>query len=231
MAIYGISDLHLAIGADKPMDVFGGPWINYHDKIYTNWLQTVTPQDTVLIPGDISWAMTLDEFKPDLDFLNQLPGRKIYVRGNHDYWWTSLSKVRELLGSNAYALQNDGVELEEGIVLAGTRGWLCPNDREFTEHDKKIYERELHRLTLSLAHAAKQNPRELWVMTHYMPVNDRHEDNEIIALLSEFQVKKVFYGHLHSYGHEIKIEGTHWNMEFHLLSSDYLRFKPKLLFP
>ncbi len=231
MAIYGISDLHLSTGTDKPMDVFGGPWINYHDKIRTHWLETVTDRDTVLIPGDISWAMTLEEFAPDLDFLNQLPGRKIYLRGNHDYWWTSLSKVRELLSHNAYAMQNDSVALEEGIVLAGTRGWICPNDREFTAHDKKIYEREVHRLALSLAHAAKQNPRELWAMTHYMPVNDKHEKNEIIALLAEYQVKKVFYGHLHSYGHEIKIEGTHWDMEFHLIASDYLQFKPKLLFP
>ncbi len=231
MAIFGISDLHLALGVNKPMDVFGSVWQNHHEQIRTHWLERITDNDIVLIPGDISWAMTLEEFQPDLEYLNSLPGKKIYLRGNHDYWWGSLKKVRTMFGESSYAIQNDSVPLEDGIVLAGTRGWICPNDREFTEHDRKIYDREVHRLKLSLEHASTYDPKEIWVMTHYMPVNDKHEQNDMIDVLKEYNVTTVLYGHLHSYGHDIKIEGTHWDMEFHLISCDYLRFAPKLLYP
>jgi len=227
LAIYGISDLHLSLGTNKPMDIFGMQWLDHHEKIRANWLDIVTDEDIILIPGDISWALTIEEFMPDLEFINSLPGKKILLRGNHDYWWTSLNKVRSILPNNCYALQNDSIILGNDIVLAGSRGWTCPNDREYTQHDQKIYERELIRLELSLADAAKHSCNELWVMMHYMPTNDKHEHNELISLMTRYQVSKVLYGHLHSYGHDIKIEGTHWDIEFHLISCDYINFIPK----
>lgn len=229
MAIFGISDLHLSFGVDKPMDIFGDHWANHDQQMKKHWIDTITDEDIVLVPGDISWAMNFDEFIPDLDFMRTLPGFKILVRGNHDYWWSSISKVRQLIGGQGYAIQNDSLLLPNGIAIAGTRGWNCPGDKEFSEHDKKIYLREVTRLELSLSHAKKQNPSEIWVMMHYMPTNDRHQRNEMIELLESYQVKKVVYGHLHSYGHGIKIDGTHWNIEFHLIASDYLQFRPKLL--
>ncbi|OEF98519.1 metallophosphoesterase [Desulfuribacillus alkaliarsenatis] len=231
MAIYGISDLHLSFGSDKPMDIFGTQWKDHHAQIYTAWLSTITEQDTILIPGDTSWAMTIEEFMPDLKYLQGLPGYKIILKGNHDYWWTSIGKVRSLLGERFYAIQNDSISLNNGITIAGTRGWVCPNDRDFSEHDRKIYMREVNRLELSLKHAQQASPTTVWAMLHYMPTNDKHDRNEIIELLEAYKVERVLYGHLHSYGHDIKIEGTYWDIEFQLISCDYLNFKPKLLLP
>ncbi|OEH85738.1 hypothetical protein BHU72_02860 [Desulfuribacillus stibiiarsenatis] len=230
MAIYGISDLHLSLGTDKPMDVFGNHWVDHHMKIQAHWHELINNDDYVLIPGDISWAMNFDELAPDLEYLKDLPGKKILVRGNHDYWWSTVSKVRNYFGEGFFALQNDSILLPDGIAIAGTRGWVCPNDREFTEHDGKVYQREVQRLELSLQYTKRLNPNSIWVMLHYMPTNDKHERNEMIELLESYHVQKVVYGHLHSYGHDIRIEGTHWGIEFLLISCDYIKFIPKLLY-
>ncbi len=226
MAIYGISDLHLSLASDKPMDVFGDQWQDHHEQIRENWIRLVDDDDTILVPGDISWALTLDEAQTDLDYLMALPGQKIIIKGNHDYWWTSLQKVRQVLDDSVFALQNDSIIIEDNIAIAGSRGWICPNDRNFTAHDEKIYKREVQRLKLSLESAKNKNPREIWVIMHYMPTNDNHQHNDFIQLLQDYNVKKVIYGHLHGPGQAIKIDGRHWDIDFHLISCDYINFTP-----
>lgn len=227
--IWGVSDLHLSFGTNKPMEIFGDRWLNHSQLLAENWQKNIKACDVVLVAGDISWAMTLSEFQPDLDYLNKLPGKKVFIRGNHDYWWSSIKKVRAMLKDNYIVIQNDSVLLFDKIAVAGTRGWLCPSDREFTEHDLKIYKRELNRLELSLQDAIKKDADQIWVMMHYMPVNEKHQQNEFINLCKKYNVEKIIYGHLHSNGHYIRIEGQNWDIEFHLISSDYIDFNPVLL--
>lgn len=198
MKVFAISDLHLSFGANKPMEVFGGHWTNYLEKIVEDWHKKVCDDDVVLIAGDISWAMKLEETKEDFEFLGQLPGTKIITRGNHDYWWASISAVRGVLPKNCLALQNDAVKLGE-YIFCGTRGWTIPENQFETEQDEKIFKRELIRLEMSLE-AAKRlqtNGQQIVCMIHFPPFNSLRQDNEFTALFEKFGVKKVVYGHLH----------------------------------
>lgn len=198
MKVFAISDLHLSFGANKPMEVFGGHWTNYLEKIVEDWHKKVCDDDVVLIAGDISWAMKLEETKEDFEFLGQLPGTKIITRGNHDYWWASISAVRGVLPKNCLALQNDAVKLGE-YIFCGTRGWIIPENQFETEQDEKIFKRELIRLEMSLE-AAKRlqtNGQQIVCMIHFPPFNSLRQDNEFTALFEKFGVKKVVYGHLH----------------------------------
>ncbi|GMA60713.1 metallophosphoesterase [Alicyclobacillus fastidiosus] len=165
MALYAIGDLHLANTVDKPMDVFGEAWKDHADKIREHWTSIVSPQDTVLIPGDISWAMTLDEVVPDIQWIHSLPGAKVMIRGNHDYWWTGIGKVRSLLPQQMYAIQNDSLSVGD-VTVAGTRGWVLPSHPSFQDEDEHILQREVHRLKLSLDHAAKSG-QPIICMLHY----------------------------------------------------------------
>ena len=153
MGLYAISDLHLALSGDKPMDVFGEHWYKHHEKIKENWLEKISDKDTILIAGDISWSMKMEEGLKDLDWIHELPGRKIFVRGNHDYWWQSISKLNNLYEDMNF-IQNNYFTYED-YAICGTRGWTCPGGEHFTEHDEKIYSRELIRLKLSLDLAVK----------------------------------------------------------------------------
>jgi len=239
MKIFAIGDLHLSfknpVTSDrwddveeyKPMSIFGDKWLEHYRKIYSNWRSTVGKEDIVLIPGDISWATTLEELKPDIDFINKLPGKKVLIRGNHDYWWQSINKLRSVLPDNFYLIQNDSKRVGE-IVIAGSRGWTPPNDYEYTDHDQKIFDRELIRLELSLK--TIKTAKSIIVMLHYMPVNENHQYNQLIDLLKKHSVDICLYGHLHGQrAHQNKLEGSKWGIEFHLVSSDFIDFKPDLI--
>ena len=198
MKIYAISDLHLSLCGDKPMDIFGEKWGGYLEKIEYDWNSKVSETDVVLISGDISWAMQLENALIDLEFLNKLKGTKIIIRGNHDYWWQSISRLREKLPSNVIALQNDAVKIGD-YVFCGSRGWAVEGSPEFTEQDVKLYNRETERFRLALKSAEKLrlNDEKLIALIHYPPFNIRRENSNFTALFEEFKVDKVVYGHLH----------------------------------
>lgn len=200
MKVFSIGDLHLDSVVDKPMDVFGPGWEDHFDRIKTDWLKKVKENDLVLIPGDISWGMRESEAKPDLDLIASLPGIKIITRGNHDYWWNSISKVRALLGENFYALQNDALRIEN-VVVCGTRGWMVPNVAgEFKdEDDKKIYLRELIRIEMALKDLQKKRKEGDFAvaMIHYPPFNAKLNDSDYTMLFEQYKVDVVVYGHLH----------------------------------
>ena len=224
MAIYAIADLHLSTTAEKPMDIFGPEWSLHSRHISSEWLQKVRGEDTVLIPGDISWAMNLDEAVADLNLIAQLPGTKILIRGNHDYWWHSIGKVRSRLDSSVLALQNDAV-VREGVAIAGTRGWLLPTHPKFSAEDEKIYKREAGRLRLSLAQAAATQLAIL-VMMHYPPCGNLADDTLYTQLLEEYHVNVCVYGHLHGNAHRYRVEGMKNGVRYQLVSADYVRFSP-----
>ena len=198
MKIYAISDLHISTSTNKPMDVFGGNWVGYLDKIKEDWSKKVNDDDLVLIGGDISWAMNIEEAERDISTLLDLKGKKVLIKGNHDYWWSGIGKVRDMLPDGFYALQNDSVRFD-GLVVCGSRCWSVPGSPEFTEQDKKIYLRETERLKLSLASANKmrQDGDKLIALIHYPPFNVHREDSLFTELFEKNGVDIVVYGHLH----------------------------------
>ena len=200
MNVYSISDLHLDINNTKPMDIFGPVWHNYLDKIVDSWNSLVQDDDVVILAGDYSWAMKLDEVVPDFDFLKNLKGIKILIRGNHDYWWSSVSRVREKLPSNTYALQNDAIKIGE-YIFCGNRGWQIPEGKYDTEENQKLYNRELVRLELSMKSAKKlqTNSEKIIYITHYPPFNNKIEPSLYTKMLEEYGVSYVVFGHLHGY--------------------------------
>lgn len=224
MKVFAIGDLHLPGGQDKPMDVFGGHWDDHFGRIHAAWEQSVGEEDVVLLPGDISWAMKLDAAMEDLGAVAALKGTKIITRGNHDYWWTSISKLRARLPVSMHALQNDS-HMVGGLCFAGSRGWSCPGSMGFSAHDKAIYERELLRTRQSLQSA----PEGVVIIAalHFPPVNERHQPSGFTELFREFGVRTVVYGHLHGRSCKNAFEGVHDGVEYHLCSSDYLGFAPK----
>lgn len=201
MKVYAIADLHLSLSGEKPMDVFGEKWENYLDKIKYDWEQKVTDDDVVLIPGDISWAMKLESALLDLEFINALKGKKILIRGNHDYWWKGITKIRSSLPKNVYALQNDSVKIGS-FIFCGSRGWAVEGSPEFDEHDRHIYEREVERFRLALNSAKnlQVDGDKLICLIHYPPFNVRKESSLFTKLFEEFSVDAVVYGHLHGKG-------------------------------
>lgn len=222
MKIYAISDLHLSINSDKPMNIFGPSWDNYLDTIKADWSKKVKKNDIVLIPGDISWAMKLDDAKPDLDYISDLGlGTKIIIRGNHDYWWNSITKVRSILKDDIVALQNDSVKIGK-YVFCGSRGWTVPEYKHKTLDDEKIYLREVHRMELSLKDAIRQMDKKdkLVVLMHYPPFNSKYEDSDFTRLFETYGVKKVVFGHLHSYDKKQKLLLTKNKVKYYLTSCD-----------
>ncbi len=198
MKIFAISDLHISTNTNKPMDVFGGNWVNYLDKIRADWVEKVGDNDLVLIGGDISWAMNIEQAKSDVFSLADLKGKKILIKGNHDYWWSGIGKVRDMLPENFFALQNDSIRFD-GVVICGSRCWSVPGSPDFNEHDLKLYLREAERLKLSLKSAIKikEQDDKLIALIHYPPFNARREDTEFTKMFEEFGVDTVIYGHLH----------------------------------
>lgn len=199
MKVFAISDLHLSVNNPKPMDIFGPTWEGYLDKIFRDWNNKVREEDIVLLAGDFSWAMKLQEAEADFDLLKNLPGKKILIRGNHDYWWGSISGVRKALPENFYAIQNDAIKFDD-YIICGTRLWNIPEEnKSLSDEDEKIYKRELIRLemTLQQANKLKQAQEKIICMLHYPPYTFREEDNEITSLLEKYNVNKVVYGHIH----------------------------------
>ena len=226
MRIFAISDLHLP-ARRKPMDIFGPHWENHFERIRDSWLSQVTEEDVVLLPGDFTWAMRLDEAMEDIGKVGVLPGRKILLRGNHDYWWGGIGQVRRALPEGMYALQNDAMEME-GIVFAGSRGWTLPGSEAATGEDLKIYQRERLRLEMSLKAARRLGEEKpLIVMMHYPPFSTACEG--FSDLLSQYGVDKCVYGHLHGAAASFAPGCEMFGIKFKLVSSDYLGFCPKLV--
>jgi predicted phosphohydrolase len=193
MKIFSISDLHLSINNPKPMNIFGPAWDNYIDTITKDWKEKVGEEDVVLIAGDISWAMKFEDAKPDIDLISNLPGKKIMIRGNHDYWWKSISAVRNLLDENFFALQNDHVKIGE-YIFCGTRGWQVP-EKSQSKEDEKIYKRETLRLQLSLESAKKEQEKnpgsKIICLIHYPPFNSRYQKAISQDYLSQYKVHAI----------------------------------------
>lgn len=221
MSIYAIGDLHLSNSTEKPMDIFG--WIDHKEKIFKNWRENVEKEDLVLLAGDISWANHLQEAKEDLEEIISLPGKKIIVKGNHDYWWSTLNKMKISYPELDF-LQNNSYEYED-YVIAGTRGWTVPGKIELSEQDTKIYNREITRLKLSLENAKKAK-KKIIVMMHYPPMNENHESSDVTKLIEQYNVTDVIYGHLHGKeSFKAGFCGNKENINYQLVSCDYLDFK------
>ena len=232
MSIYVIADLHLSFNQNKPMNIFGDNWNNHEEKIKKNWLEKVKPKDTVILPGDFSWATYLEDTKLDFKYLNELPGKKILLKGNHDYWWTTLKSMRNFINENEFEnidfLYNNSYLIEDKIIV-GTRGWALQENEEC----KKMINRENERLKISLEDAIKNygTEKEIIVFMHYPPINSKNIlDNtylEFFKTMKKYNVKSCYYGHLHSNSHNDAIEGNVEGINFNLISADYLDFDLK----
>ncbi|MDD3304171.1 MAG: metallophosphoesterase [Clostridia bacterium] len=225
MATYAISDLHLSFGTDKPMNVFGNVWLNYEEKVKENWIKQVKEKDIVILPGDLSWGITLKEAKKDFEFIHHLPGKKIIIKGNHDYYFPTKTKIESFFDENNLdtiaVLFNNAIDTEE-YIIAGTRGWgkTEPSDKKL---DKKIIEREEGRLIISLEMAKKlqaENGKEIIVAMHFPPFIGKFQE-----IMKQYGVKTCVYGHLHGYGHCMIKEGIIDGIEYKMVSCDYTKFK------
>ena len=227
MALFAIGDLHFSTGSDKPMDIFSG-WQGYVERLCDSWRAQVAPDDTVVVAGDISWGMTLETALPDFILIDSLPGKKVLLKGNHDYWWTSRRKMEDCFAANRLhtlrILHNNSYE-EEGVALCGTRGWML---EEATRHDQKIAAREEGRLRASLE-SAKESGLEPVVFLHYPPVYLGTESGGMIDVMRQYGVRRCFYGHLHGNACKNAVEGPYHGIDFTLISADHLDFQLKKL--
>ena len=227
MSIYGIADLHLSFGTNKPMDVFGSNWEGHSEKIKHDWLNKITDDDLVIMPGDFSWAMYLEDTRLDFEYLCALPGKKLLLKGNHDYWWSTLTSMRRYLLENNFDrldfIYNNSFEYED-YVICGTRGWTGIDNQE----NRKMLIREKNRLKLSLEDGIKKygTNKKIIVCMHYPPFNQINDDEyNFINLMKQYNVKKCIYGHLHGSAHKEAREGLIDGIEFKLVSCDYTGFK------
>lgn len=224
MALYAIGDLHLCLGSPKPMDIFGGAWIGYMQKL-RDGISVIQPDDTTVLLGDLSWALDMESAKDDFAWIDQIPGRKIILKGNHDYWWSTATKFyhfcRENNFSNQFVLNNNHYECD-GWAICGTRGWFFEEERSGA-HDEKVFKRELIRLEASLQ-SAGDLPKIVFL--HYPPRYKGYECPEILALLKQYNVRKCYYGHLHGASHSLAIEGLWDGIDFKLVAADRLNFQP-----
>lgn len=236
MSIYVIGDLHLPFGEDKPMDIFGEKWQGYTEKLKEDWKYKVKPEDTVILAGDFSWATYLKNTYKDFEYINNLPGKKILLKGNHDYWWTTVKSMKQYLEENEFKniefLHNNSFCIENRIIV-GTRGWALLD----TENSSKMIKRESLRLELSIKDAIQKygEDKELICIMHYPPLtktkmkNEYTYDSEFLEVMKKYNVKKCYYGHLHGNSHKDAVEGNVEGIEFYLISGDYLEFNLKLI--
>ena len=229
MALYAIGDLHLCLGAPKPMDIFGGNWTGYMEKL-KDGMSVITEKDTTVLLGDLSWALSLEESAADFAWINEIPGRKIILKGNHDYWWSTAAKFRKFCEVNGFTdmeiLNNNCFEYDDWAIC-GTRGWFFEEERSGA-HDEKVFRRELCRLEASLKAAGE---KQKLVFLHYPPKYKGYECREILELLEKYEVRRCFYGHLHGGSHRLALEGLWDGVEYRLVAADYLNFKPyKVIF-
>lgn len=230
MSIYTIGDLHLSFKENKPMSIFGHNWEGYEEKIKNNWIQNVKEDDLVILPGDFSWATYLKDTDEDFKYLNKLPGKKLLLKGNHDYWWATVTSMRKFLQENEFSnidfIYNNSYEFEN-CIIAGTRGWSQTEEQE----DKRLLKREALRLELSIQNGINTygKDKEIIVFMHYPPISNsnlnQNETNEFIQIMQKYNVKKCFYGHLHSVSIKEAVEGEHYGIDFKLVSADGLDFK------
>lgn len=228
MSLYAIGDLHLCLGVPKPMDVFGGNWVGYMEKLRQG-LSCIGPEDTTVLLGDLTWALDLNGAVDDFAWINQIPGRKIILKGNHDYWWSTASKFYQFCEqqgfTNQFILNNNHYEYD-GWAICGTRGWFFEEERSGA-HDEKVFRRELLRLEASLK-SAGDLPKIVFL--HYPPRYKGYTCDEILELLERYQVRRCFYGHLHGPSHKLAMEGVWDGVEFRLVSADFLDFQPFKVF-
>lgn len=224
MRIFTIADLHLPLGVNKPMDIFGG-WDDYVNRLHDNWQKIVSPQDIVVVPGDISWALKLEQTFKDFEFINALNGTKVFIKGNHDLWWSTRSKVEKFWSDNGFGtlhlVQNDCYRIGESAVC-GTRGWI--ND-DSEPADAKVIAREAIRLDMSIASAVSQGLRPI-VFLHYPPLYANNCNLDILEVLHKYNISHCFYGHLHGNTHAFAINGTRDGITYQLISADFLQFAP-----
>ncbi len=227
MRVFAIGDLHLPGGTGKTMDRFGEHWRDHDQKIFEAWKQTVSNDDLVLIAGDTSWAMRLDQALPDLDRIGEMPGVKLLIKGNHDYWWTSRSKMSRLLHPSINILHASSIIVNR-VAVVGTRGWVCPNDSHFEEVDMKIYQREVGRLRTALGSLRGRESEldALIVALHYPPTNFEHQPSGFTELIDECGAVACVYGHLHGDDITTALTGLRENTEYYLVSADAAAFAP-----
>ncbi len=230
MKVFAISDLHLSTANPKPMNVFGASWDNYFEQICDDWNEKVSPDDLVLLPGDFSWGMRLEEALVDFELVAKLPGQKVILRGNHDYWWNTLSQVRQALPDGFFALQNDCLRFGN-VLICGTRGWVCPDGNNLSAEDSKIYLRETERMKLSLAAMSKQRRDGDIVIAimHFPPFNGRYEESDFIRQLVAADVPQVVFGHLHGKDCRATLHMNRFGIEFFLTSCDLVGNKLTLI--
>lgn len=250
MPVWALADLHLSFGVpNKEMDIFGSNWKGYTDKVKESWSSLITSDDLVLIAGDISWAMHPEEARPDLEWIAQLPGTKVIIRGNHDYWWTSLSKIEKVLPPSIHLIQNNAFKWKE-IGIAGARLWDSaeyqfgqyinyqnnPREKPLTAQDKdpaeaeRIFQRELARLEMSLKALEKTGCQTRLVMTHYPPISADLQDSRVSALLEKYGIQVCVFGHLHNVKRDKPLFGEKNGVRYLLTSCDYLDFTPIKVF-
>ncbi len=236
MKVFAIGDLHLSFGdmVEKPMDIFGGQWVGHAERLYNNWIERVTDEDVVIICGDISWGLRLEEAIADLSWIHKLPGKKVLFKGNHDLWWQSIGKLNKLYDDGTMTfIQNQSYvmwDLEQGSTTAicGTRGWICPGADGFSDHDRRIYERELLRLKFSLEEGRKSGADRIIGVLHYPPTNDKMQESGFTELMSSYGVETCVYGHLHgkeAFKHGMK--GIFNGVRYRLVSLDYVEATPQ----
>ena len=225
MALFALGDLHLSVGAsDKPMDIFRG-WENYVGLLRENWQKTVSPEDTVVVPGDISWAMRLEHAYEDFEFLNSLNGKKIILKGNHDYWWTSMKKMTDYMDSNGFdtiSILHNNFYVYENYAICGTRGWVSVDGEA---EDAKVLRREVMRLEASLKPASESGLVPI-AFLHYPPVFSGSCNYDILDILYKYNITRCFYGHIHGYACKNAVNGISDGIDFRLVSADYCKFTP-----
>lgn len=229
MALYALGDLHLSLGTDKPMDVFGGAWIGYLEKLSAG-LQILTQEDTLVILGDISWSPSLKDAAEDFQYVNAIPGKKLLVKGNHDYWWSTAAKFKKFCQEQGFEnleLLHNNCHFYGDIALCGTRGWFYEEGQQGTQ-DEKTFRRELHRLEMSLSAAGDH---EKYCFLHYPPIYKGYRCQEILDLLEKYQVRRCYYGHLHSQSQRLAIQGLVDGVEYFLVAADAVNFTPQLVLP
>lgn len=224
MALYAIGDLHLCLGSPKPMDIFGGNWEGYMDKL-ADGMSVICEEDTTILLGDLSWALDLQEARPDFAWIDKIPGKKIILKGNHDYWWSTANKFYQFCEANGFRQQyllNNNCYFYEDVAICGTRGWFFEEERS-GQHDEKVFKRELMRLEASLKSAGEA---QKIVFLHYPPRYKGYTCEPILELLSRYDVRRCFYGHLHGASHGLAMEGIWDGIEFRLVSADRINFMP-----
>ena len=227
MRLFAIGDMHLESGTGKTMDRFGEHWHNHDRKIFEAWEHTGRGDDLLLIVGDTSWAMRFDEARPDLDRIGRMPGRKLMLKGNHDYWWQSIAKMSRELDPSIRFLQASSI-IENRVAIVGTRGWLCPHDSYFEAHDQKLYEREVGRLRAAFETLAGRQTEydALVVALHYPPTNHLHEPSGFTKLIDQWKADACVYGHLHGEAINTALTGRYGATRYHLVSADAVSFTP-----